>query len=198
LTNTDIAVGGVGRLVTQKRFDVLIRAFANIVTAFPHARLLIAGDGPLRTALASQIADSGLAESCRLLGHVDDVRLLHDALDVFVQSSDYEGTPNAVLEAMALETPIVATDAGGTAELARDAIEALIVPALDAPALARALRDVLSDPASAARRTAAARRRITNELSFEHRMQQVDRIYDELAARFRRGGAEARDVEIAS
>ena len=198
LTNTDIAVGGVGRLVTQKRFDVLIRAFADVVSAFPHARLLIAGDGPLRSDLASQIADSGLTESCRLLGHVDDVRLLHDALDVFVQSSDYEGTPNAVLEAMALETPIVATDAGGTAELARDAIEALIVPALDAPALARALGDVLSDPASAARRTAAARRRITNELSFEHRMQQVDRIYDELAARFRRGGAEARDVEIAS
>jgi glycosyltransferase involved in cell wall biosynthesis len=198
LTSGDLAIGAVGRLVTQKRFDVLIRAFSDVVAAFPHARLLIAGDGPLRSALASQIADSGLADSCRLLGHVDDVRLLHDALDVFVQSSDYEGTPNSVLEAMALETPIVATDAGGTAELARHDIEALIVPAMDAPALAHALRGVLSDPASAAERTAAARRRIMTELSFEHRMQQVDRIYDELAARFPPGGPAARHVEITS
>jgi glycosyltransferase involved in cell wall biosynthesis len=69
---------------------------------------------------------------------------------------------------------------------------------MDAPALARALRDVLSDSASAAQRTAAARRRIMTELSFEHRMQQVDRIYDELAARFPPGGPAARHVEITS
>ena len=52
----------------------------------------------------------------------DDVRPSHHAFDLFVQSSDYEGTPNAVLEAMALETPIVATDAGGTAEIVHDGV----------------------------------------------------------------------------
>ena len=61
----------------------------------------------------------GVAARCRFLGHRLDVAALHDAFDSFVQASEYEGTPNAVLEAMAMETPLVATDAGGTPELAR-------------------------------------------------------------------------------
>ena len=69
---------------------------------------------------------------CRLLGQVDDVPLFHHALDLFVQSSAYEGTPNVVLEAMALETPVVATDVGGTAELVTHRREGLIVPPGDA------------------------------------------------------------------
>ena len=115
----DFVIGAVGRLEPQKDFASLIDAFSHVVVQVPEARLLIAGDGSLRAVLQAQIERLGLQHQCRLLGHVDDVRQLHHALDLFAQASVYEGTPNSVLEAMALETAIVATDAGGTAELAR-------------------------------------------------------------------------------
>jgi glycosyltransferase involved in cell wall biosynthesis len=183
LDAADIAVGAAGRLEPQKRFDLLVRSFGAVTRQIPRARLLIAGEGGERERLARQIADAGLQRQVRLLGHVSDVRAFHHALDVFVQSSAYEGTPNAVLEAMALETPIVATDCGGTAEIARDGIDAMIVPAGDEPALTTALLAVIDDPTSAASRARSARRRVETELSFESRMQRVERLYDDLAGR---------------
>lgn len=184
----DVVFGAVGRLEPQKNFHDLVRAFAQVAARVPRARLLIAGDGSLRQKLVETVRKFGLSESCRLLGHVDDVTFLHHALNVFVQSSLYEGTPNAVLEAMALETPIVATDAGGTAELARHAIEALIVPPSDSDRLARAMLDTIHIPAAARLRAEAARRRVERELSFEARARTIEDIYEDLADRYPRPG----------
>jgi glycosyltransferase involved in cell wall biosynthesis len=178
----DVVIGAVGRLEPQKRFDLLITAFARIALAHPRATLLIAGDGSQRDSLTGQIAACGLERRCRLLGHVEDIRMLHHAFNVFAQSSTYEGTPNAVLEAMALETSIVATEAGGTAELARHDIEAIIVPAEDEAALAAGLDRALRDCSATAARTRAARARVEGELSFETRMKRVERVYDQLQA----------------
>jgi glycosyltransferase involved in cell wall biosynthesis len=185
----DVVIGAIGRLEPQKRFDLLVAVFSRVVRLVPAAHLLIGGDGSLRGALERQIANAGLTDRCRLVGHVEDVRVLHHALDLFVQASSYEGTPNAVLEAMALETPIVATDVGGTAELARDGVEALIVSPKNEQALAGAVIEALNDPAAAGRRAAAARKRVETDLSFEARMRKVERIYDELADTMLRPGA---------
>lgn len=176
-----IAIGAVGRLEPQKRFDLLIAAFATVRETCPSAQLLIAGDGSLKQALQSQIDARHLGSCCRLLGQVDDVPLFHHAMDLFVQSSTYEGTPNAVLEAMALETPIVATDVGGTAELLAHGREGLIVPPGDIEALVSAMRNVLSDTTAAGSRVAAARRRVETDLSFECRLRALESIYRELA-----------------
>jgi glycosyltransferase involved in cell wall biosynthesis len=105
---------------------------------------------------------------------------VHHGIDVFVQSSDYEGTPNAVLEAMAFETPIVATEVGGTAEIAKHREHALIVPSGNPTAIAQAIRALVADQDGARRRAAEARRRVEGELSFSHRMRSVERIYAEL------------------
>jgi glycosyltransferase involved in cell wall biosynthesis len=180
LTQTDIIVGAVGRLERQKRFDVLIEAFARVKSAHPNLKLMIVGDGTLHQSLQTQVVQQGLTESCGLLGHRTDIADLHHAFDLFVQSSDYEGTPNAVLEAMALETPIVATGVGGTAELVRDGIHGLIVPPNDAAALARSIENILMQPEQTAGRLAAARRRVEIDLSFEGRMRAVEHVYDEL------------------
>jgi glycosyltransferase involved in cell wall biosynthesis len=131
--------------------------------------------------LEAEAARLGLGESCRLLGHCDDVSIVHHAIDVFVQSSQYEGTPNAVLEAMAFESPIVATSAGGTAELALDGVHGLIIPIHDVDALVAATERVLGDPAGAKVRVRAARQRVEGDLSFATRMQRVESIYDQLS-----------------
>jgi glycosyltransferase involved in cell wall biosynthesis len=182
-------IGAVGRLEAQKRFDLLLEAFAGLRTTWPHARLVVAGDGSLRGALESHAARLGLGRSCRFLGHRADVADLHDAFDLFVQSSEYEGTPNAVLEAMAMETPLVATDVGGTRELAFPGEHALVVPPHDVEALGRAIGAVLADPAAAQARAARARRRVETELSFAGRTRQLERIYEDLLAEHGRSPA---------
>jgi glycosyltransferase involved in cell wall biosynthesis len=175
-----IVVGAVGRLEPQKRFDLLIEAFARLSRRHTHLALVIVGDGSLRDSLAAQIAALGLDGSCRLLGHRGDIIELHHALDLLVQSSDYEGTPNAVLEAMALETPVIATDVGGTAEVARPGIDALIVPPGNVRLIETAVETVLEDRAAARGRALSARRRVETVLSFEGRMKALESIYTEL------------------
>jgi glycosyltransferase involved in cell wall biosynthesis len=175
-----VVLGAVGRLETEKNFPLLLRAFRKLLTGCREARLLIAGEGSLRAPLERMAADLGLEKRCRFMGHVEDVGRFHQALDLFVQSSDTEGTPNAVLEAMACGTPVVATDAGGTSEVARNGREALIVPVGDEQALVAALQNVLADDARRAGRAAAARRRVETELSFSARMDRLAGIYDEL------------------
>lgn len=176
-------LGAVGRLEPQKRFDVLLDVFARLRRRWPNLRLLIAGEGGSRAVLERQIRSFDVADSCSLLGHWPDVLRLHHALDLFVQSSRYEGTPNAVLEAMALETPVVATSVGGTAELVEDGVDGLVVPPNDAAALAYAIEHTLLDRVATARRVANARARVERELSFDARMRKVEAIYEELGGR---------------
>jgi glycosyltransferase involved in cell wall biosynthesis len=176
----DFAIGAVGRLEPQKRFDVLLQAFAQIRSRSPDLRLIIVGEGEERANLEHDIRRLGLTDSCRLLGHRTGIVELHHAFDLFVQSSDYEGTPNAVLEAMAMETPIVATDVGGTADLIQNGDHGLLAPPRSPAALARAIEEALDDVESTNKRRAAARLRVEQEFSFDKRLQAVQAIYEQL------------------
>ena len=175
-------IGSIGRLEPQKRFDLLIEAFAALRQGHPGLRLVIAGDGSLRAELDQLVHRLGLEGACVLAGHRTDVIDVLHAFDLFVQSSDYEGTSNALLEAMAVETPVVATTAGGTSEMMEDQVHGLLVPTGNLPALVDAIARALADKAATARRAGAARRRIEHELSFDARMRTVERIYEDLAA----------------
>jgi glycosyltransferase involved in cell wall biosynthesis len=183
LSPDDVVVGAIGRLEPQKRFDLLMRACALLRGQWPTLRLVIAGDGSLRASLQTLAAAVLPPDSYRLLGHYEDIATLHHAMDVFVQSSDYEGTSNAVLEAMAFESPIVATAAGGTAEIVRHGLDGLVVPTGDVDALAGAIRQTLMERDRTAARTVRARRAIETSLSFEARMTAVENVYDELVSR---------------
>jgi glycosyltransferase involved in cell wall biosynthesis len=175
-----MVMGSVGRLEPQKRFDLLLEAFAELYKRNPKLHLIIAGDGSCRKALETQRQALGLADGVTLAGHVTDVRPLHHALDLFVQASDYEGTPNSVLEAMAMETPIVATEAGGTAELVHDGVHGRIIPIGRVDKLMWAMSAAMLDPAATRRMMLRARQRVETDLSFETRLRRVEGIYQEL------------------
>ncbi|HYN08809.1 MAG TPA: glycosyltransferase family 4 protein [Vicinamibacterales bacterium] len=181
LAPDDVVIGAVGRLERQKRFDVLLEAFMPLARARPNLRLVIVGDGSLKSELAAKAGSLGLGKSCLLLGHRLDVADLHNAFDLFVQASEYEGTPNAALEAMAMSTPIVATDVGGTAELAAHEVHGLLVAPHDVPGLTAAMNRALGDPTGARTRAAAARFRVEHELSFHARTRHLERVYEDLA-----------------
>jgi glycosyltransferase involved in cell wall biosynthesis len=180
LTSEEIAVVAVGRLEPEKRFDLLLRAFAPLAARRPELKLFIAGDGSSRQMLEAERERLGLGRASRLLGHVADPADVYQAADVFVQSADNEGTPNAVLEAMAFEVPIVATDAGGTRELIRHGEDGLVVPRGDESALSAAIGSVMTDRAAARYRAESARARVESDLAFKTRVRRVDAIYEEL------------------
>jgi glycosyltransferase involved in cell wall biosynthesis len=175
-----IVIGAVGRMERQKRFDLLLEAVAPLMAKRSNLRLALVGDGALRQELIALADHLKIGDRCLFLGQREDIADLHHAFDVFVQSSEYEGTPNAVLEAMAMETPLVATDVGGTRELATHGVHAILTPSRNVAALRSGIEDVLLRPEGARSRVIAARHRVETELSFEARTRSLERIYVEL------------------
>jgi glycosyltransferase involved in cell wall biosynthesis len=147
----------VGRLKAPKDFLTLMRAFAELPEGSFEA--LIVGDGPDRAAVEAEIHSLRLDGRVRLAGERDDVPALLAASDVFVLSSRSEGLPVSVLEAMAAELPVVASDVGGLRELVVDGETGILVPPGDAEALAAALGRLVEDRDLRRRLGAAGRAR---------------------------------------
>jgi glycosyltransferase involved in cell wall biosynthesis len=172
-------VACVARLTADKGHRDLIAGMPALVSRFPRLSLLLAGEGPLRETLAEQAAALGVEEHVRFLGHVADVRGVLAAADVFVLPSYREGLPNAVLEAMAMEVPVVATDTDGTAEAVLDGQTGCLVAPGDSEGLARAVTRVLEDDRARAALVQGARQLVSARFDME-------RAADELEALLRR------------
>jgi glycosyltransferase involved in cell wall biosynthesis len=135
---------GVGRLSPEKGYDRAIRAFAEVVSARPEARLWLVGEGPAEADLAECIRGLGLEQSVRLVGYVRNPYPWFRRADAFLQTSHYEGMPNALLESLACGTRVVALAApGGTREVVEAAGPgARLVESAGPGALARALLEM--------------------------------------------------------
>lgn len=132
-----------GRLVPQKGFDVLIRAFALAAPTF--VDLAIAGEGPHLHQLQSLAEDLGIQAKVHFLGNQPDLAGLMRRAQLFVLPSRYEGMPNVLLEALAAGVASIATDTEGARTILRDGEFGLLVPKDDAPALGRAIAHLLTD-----------------------------------------------------
>ncbi len=149
----------VGRLTQQKRFDVLLQALARVRRDFD-VRLRICGEGPLRQQIGRWIAELGLEDGVELLGFCDNPFALMRQADVFVMTSDFEGLPNALIEAQGLGLPAVATACPyGPDEIVEDSVTGRLVPVADANAVARAILEILGDSERRRRMGAEASRR---------------------------------------
>ena len=152
-------IAAVGRLSAQKNHALLIRAFSRLPDTGD--RLVIYGEGELRPALEALVEELGLSGRVLLPGQCDDVPRALGGAKLFVLPSDYEGMPNALLEAMALGLPCISTDCpcGGPASVIRSGENGLLVPTGDEEALSRAMAALLSD--AERRRTLAENARQT-------------------------------------
>jgi glycosyltransferase involved in cell wall biosynthesis len=171
----------VARLVEQKRPDVLVEAFARVPEP---AVLLLAGTGPLRDSVERWVHAAGLTGRVRLLGDRDDVDRLLAAADVLALSSDWEGLPMALLEAMSAGVPVVATAVDGVVRACADA--GVLVPRRDPAALGTALRDLVADPARRAALAEAGRARVAAHYSPAALAAGYYALYDEVRAAPRR------------
>ena len=135
-----------GRLTGQKNYPLMLGAFADIHRRFPDTELIIMGDGELRESLEKQCETAGISDSVLFTGNIPDVeRYLWDA-QAYLMSSDYEGLPQSVEEAMAAGLPIISTKAGGVVDIVEDGKNGILVDCGDQAGLTAAMERLLLSP----------------------------------------------------
>ena len=183
---TDILFVCVAWLRPQKNPALLLEAFRRGPASDPRAHLLFAGtgdeqSGSLRSELERKIGAWGLQERVHLLGLRSDVPELLNAADVFVLSSDYEGNPLAVMEAMAAGKPVVSTAVGGVPELVEDGC-GLLVPPRDARALSEAMSQMLENPSARKSMGEKSARRALERFELRVMTEAYEELYKKLVA----------------
>ena len=179
---TEILFVCVAWLRPQKNPVLLLESFRRGPASDPRAHLLLVGTGALRSKLERQIGASGLQERVHLLGKRADVPEILNAADVFVLSSDYEGNPLSVMEAMASGKPMICTAVGGVPELVENGC-GLLVPPQDAQALSRAMSYVLESPKARKSMGRASARRAVERFDLRAMTEAYEDLYKELIAK---------------
>jgi len=137
----------VGRLTRQKGHMILLEAIPAVLESHPHTVFALVGDGPLRQELENQAVNLGIEKSVRFLGTREDVYALLYAADLFVLPSLSEGLPMALLEAMGMGLPVIASDLDGIASVLENGRHGLLIPPGEVKSLSLSLISLLSDAA---------------------------------------------------
>jgi glycosyltransferase involved in cell wall biosynthesis len=173
-------VGTLGALRPEKDYGTFLRAAARVAGAVPQARFVLIGEGSERARLQALARELGLTERVLFAGDRKDVANLLNAVDVFVLSSITESFPNAVLEAMAVGRPVVATKSGGTPELVEDGKTGYLVPVGDAEAMAARIVELLHKPELRRNFGASGRARVEREFTPARMKQRFEELYDRM------------------
>jgi len=172
--------GTIGRLVWQKGLLYFIQAIKEINARWKmqDVKYLIVGEGKERNNLEQKIKNLGLDDKVIFTGFCSDIKEILYSLDVFVLPSIREGQPIALLEAMAMETPIVATDIEGVNETIVDGITGILVPPKNPSALAEAIVCLLKDKKKAQEMGQAGRMVVEEKFNLKDKMEQHNRLYE--------------------
>lgn len=137
----------LGRLTQQKNQSMLIEAFSQIADEFPNLKLEIYGEGDLRKTLEEKIISLNMCDRIKLMGATKNVSSVLSTTKCFVLCSDYEGMPNALMEALAVGVPSIATDCpcGGPKMLIESGVNGILIPVGDVKKLAEAMKHILLD-----------------------------------------------------
>jgi len=176
-----VLVGTVGRLDPVKDFPTLMKGFRRISDSFSGAKLVIVGDGPVRSSLFRLGEELGLDASLIWLGERSDIPELLRCFDIFIQTSVFEGMSNTILEAMASSLPIIATDTGGNPEIVSDGENGILVPVGGVRELSIALQKYLSDAVLRHKHGINSRRRAIDYFDLSLMAARYTEMYDTLA-----------------
>ena len=168
----------VGRLTQQKAHTYLVQAAPAVLARFPQTRFAVAGDGPLHAELQAEIQALGLQDVFTLLGARQDVPQLLGAADLFALPSRSEGLPVAMLEAMTMGLPVVATAAQGVDQVLRGGQNGLLVPLEDPQALAQGLCELLGDAQKRERLAETGRKLVMAEYSLDTMCRRIQALLD--------------------
>jgi glycosyltransferase involved in cell wall biosynthesis len=180
--NYDFLVGSVGRLHPSKGYDTLLKSMPPVIKEFPSVKLIIIGDGIQRKYLEGLCFDLGISEQVIFLGRktpAEVIRFLKN-IDLFVLASNWEGFGLALIEAMALRKPVVATKVEGICEIVEDGQTGFLVPPAQPQTLSFRIIQLLKDKPLAKRMGTKAREKVEQEFSLKVMVDKLDKFYQEL------------------
>lgn len=170
----------VGRLYPQKRHDIFLATIHRVVEKSPNTRGIIVGDGPLRNDLEVLCNELSLRDRIHFAGHQSEVSSFYADADTFLMTSDYEGTPNVVLEAMSSGLPVVATRAGGTSDVIQHGVTGFLCDVGDIEGLTHYITLLANDPELRRCIGLAAREYVCEVHGFEKLAANLTQIYGEI------------------
>ena len=170
-------IGTVGRMTSEKGHMYLIQALALLAEKFPALKCVIVGDGPLRPELETKCRELGLERVCIFTGVRTDVPNLLSIMDVFVLPSLSEGFGIALLEAMAMGKPVVATRIGGIPEVVEDGVTGLLVQPGDPKTLANGILEMLSDKERSLEMGRRGREVVSKHFTLESMVAEMEKVY---------------------
>jgi glycosyltransferase involved in cell wall biosynthesis len=182
LAPEDVVAVTVANFRKEKAYPDLLAALASALSAQPALRSLIVGQGPLESEIRQLHSSLGLGDRCQILGYRRDVLRILAASDFFVLASRYEGYPLALMEAMAVGLPVVATRVGGIPDAVRDGHEGLLVEPGDVKALALSTQRMAGDVSGRTRMAESARFR-ASEFDVRRAVRIAEDAYARLARR---------------
>jgi glycosyltransferase involved in cell wall biosynthesis len=177
IPDTALVVGYAGRFVAIKDLATLVHAFARVAAQRPEAVLLLAGDGPCRAEIEALAARLMLQPQVRLVGWIDDLARLYATIDICALSSLNEGTPVALIEAMAAAKAVVATRVGGVADVVEHERTGLLVAPRDPEAQADAIVRLAAAPGERSRMGAAGRQAVAERFSPGRLVEDIETLY---------------------
>lgn len=167
----------VGRLVWEKDYTGLIRAFAIARRSIPSLELWIIGDGPERAKISSAMQEENVGDAVKMLGMRKNVGHFLRQADIFIMSSVSEGLPVSQLEAMAVGLPMIVTDAGGMPDVIQESNAGVVAPRSNPEALANAIVSMAQDPSKLQKLGALARSCYERHYTIERMAQDYERLY---------------------
>jgi len=176
----EVVLGIVARLVEQKGHSYLIEAFSQAYKQNRNIRLVIVGDGNLKESLKSSVWNKKLDQAVCFTGYCEDVTEILHTIDIFVHPSLWEGFGLAILEAMAMGKPVIATNASAIPELVENSVTGLLVPPRDSRSLAQAIIKLSSDEGLRKRFGQAARERTRKLFSVDSMVKKTKDLYNDL------------------
>ena len=183
IRHDDAVIGIVSKLWEGKGHEILIRAFQEVKKDIKRARLVIVGEGPLDNMLHDLVDRLGLSDSVLFTGFQMDVAAIISTFDVAVLPSYFEGMGRVLLEAMAMEKPVVASRVGGIPDLVKDNVNGLLITPGDVKGLADALKKLLNDKRLANIMGRDGRKGITDKYSADAMVRSISNIYIECLKR---------------
>lgn len=180
VTPDTIIIGWVGRLQAQKNVGLLLQACAQLPADLRPWKILVLGDGPERDQFMAQAGKLGLKNRLLWLGERDDVEGWLAAMDIFVHTADFEGMPNAVMEAMAMGLPVVASAVDGTRELIEDGVSGYLPAPQEPDGFTERISAIMKDPDLARRLGERAHGDVLRRFGMARMIQAHDELFRSL------------------
>jgi glycosyltransferase involved in cell wall biosynthesis len=164
-------------LRAQKRHELVIAAAQTILKKYPQSRFLFVGEGPRRDLISQEIKRTGMEDFFLMTGHRDDLPEILSISDIGIISSQAEGVPQFLLQAMAMAKPMVSTSVGGIPEIIEDGVNGLLIPPEDPQALADAVLRLLDDRTLAGQIGKKAKHLIEDQYTAGQMAEEIYQVY---------------------